>query len=740
MLVRAWAKNTPSGEENKSVMDCGYPGIGGRECKHSDCQFNVLFKSCTFTPAVPVAQPSTAVSKRLMSIIIVCHKQAGFLTAAMNSVTLATQSLRVPYERLVVDDASDCFTSSITAHAKQYHFKLFRNPRNMGLALTRNLAVTNYSKGDDIVFLDADDLLGRDYLLKAEPFLGKYEFIYANQVFVTEHTRFLWETKPSITVEDIAAKGELPIPNIVQRSVYRRLRGFSASMIYGHEDYAFWIQIVRSQVKMKKIETIGSYYRIREQSMSRNGDYQRDGLHMVKLAHPGLYLTKQVCHSLRKLQTSPALEAKLERAIQYGRECTAWIIWVLHKRKNQCASEMEWSRQRAIRDCWNEVHHFNVSTDRLKVLSYVLTFPTLAHCTRRMSKTPLPPAPTEKDHNTFESNDRYQWYNENNADLRWTCGTTVPSAGSDDKGNTRIPRILHFVYGLSPGAPFQDMHRNAIASAYKAYPDYDIFLHMSHLPKPSSQWSQVEHMVRIVWVNPDSNVFGRRCFQHHAHRSDYIRLRALNEYGGIYMDIDTLTINPIPSSILESSSFVIARQDTPRGYGLCNAVMASTKNSSFSRIWLDNYRSFRSMGMDSHWDEHSVRLPLKLSTCKNAKVTILSPKAFFPFYWHNADKIVFGNRKYYEMYFSQPYTYTIHLWVSGQTKSYGEMFDRVLTCDGYTATAYNTAVCKLLPEYYSSSRELEQKTAASHAPKNLVKRPLYMRAKVPSRGNTVRPR
>ena len=147
----------------------------------------------------------------------------------------------------------------------------------------------------------------------------------------------------------------------------------------------------------------------------------------------------------------------------------------------------------------------------------------------------------------------------------------------------------------------------------------------------------------ITWE--DIHHGNNRGFKHHAHRSDYLRLRILNMYGGIYADFDMMMIRPIPDYYFEQQ-FVIAKQEsTPwfwrsksEYYGLCNAFMMSVQNSTFTQYLVDTYSTFRSYGHDEFWDEHSVRVPAHaVDTCSEwtatGKVHVAPSTPFFKFLW-----------------------------------------------------------------------------------------------------------
>ena len=175
-----------------------------------------------------------------------------------------------------------------------------------------------------------------------------------------------------------------------------------------------------------------------------------------------------------------------------------------------------------------------------------------------------------------------------------------------------------------------------------------------------------------------------------AHRADFIRLLALQAHGGLYLDMDTISLRPLASSLLTESTFVIAKQFHPGAYkhppmcearsdgtwacmskrtdyGLCNAIMASSAHSPFVAHWLQHYDNFRSRGKDGHWAEHSVNLPARLfENCpafRVHQVAVLDEEAFFPFYWDQAAALLLRKYERGEHLISK--SYVAHLWGSG---------------------------------------------------------------------------
>mmetsp|Transcript_1484 Transcript_1484/g.2442 ORF Transcript_1484/g.2442 Transcript_1484/m.2442 type:complete len:437 (+) Transcript_1484:26-1336(+) len=80
-----------------------------------------------------------------------------------------------------------------------------------------------------------------------------------------------------------------------------------------------------------------------------------------------------------------------------------------------------------------------------------------------------------------------------------------------------------------------------------------------------------------------------------AHRSDFVRLHALNTYGGIYLDTDAFAIQsltPLRYYNFTMSFDNIVNPDITAPKRLNNGVMSAAPGSEFVRIWTQKYASF----------------------------------------------------------------------------------------------------------------------------------------------------
>ncbi|EGG01515.1 uncharacterized protein MELLADRAFT_78967 [Melampsora larici-populina 98AG31] len=130
--------------------------------------------------------------------------------------------------------------------------------------------------------------------------------------------------------------------------------------------------------------------------------------------------------------------------------------------------------------------------------------------------------------------------------------------------------------------------------------------------------TEIEQVV-LIKVRDVKEIYGRPV-EHFAHKADIIRLEALRDHGGIYLDFDVLGQEQSPSS----SSEIL---------GVCNAIILSKPFSPFISRWLSSYKSFDK----TRWADHSASVPWLLAQKFPNEVTILGPRAFFYPLWHEDD-------------------------------------------------------------------------------------------------------
>lgn len=219
-----------------------------------------------------------------------------------------------------------------------------------------------------------------------------------------------------------------------------------------------------------------------------------------------------------------------------------------------------------------------------------------------------------------------------------------------------IPRNLHFIFGLTPdfgGKPFSFCHWAAIRSAQLANPGWHTSFWCIHEPA-GRYFDAIQKHVEILHVEPFNEVFGN-LIPHPAHKCDWLRLQVLNNHGGVYLDLDTITTQPF-DRILTPPATMFAENVSGDTIGLCNAFVAAEAGSAFVREWIAKFKDFRSSGHDAYWNESAVKWPHELWR-KGADVTAQLPSYFLKPDWTEIPQLFEEVREF-------PLAIGHHLWES----------------------------------------------------------------------------
>jgi hypothetical protein len=272
----------------------------------------------------------------------------------------------------------------------------------------------------------------------------------------------------------------------------------------------------------------------------------------------------------------------------------------------------------------------------------------------------------------------------------------------------RIPNQFHFVYGLKRQTEaFPLIYYVCLESCRQVNRPERILLHCHHLPH-GRYWDLIRGKVELVHVSPDEFVaryrYGNRAIKRfaYAHHSDFIRLQKLLEYGGIYADIDTIFVNPIPNALYEKP-FVLGREDdivcqkTGRRFrSLCNAFIMSAKDSEFGRRWLAEMPD----AFDGSWSSHSTILPQRLSEQYPGLVHVEPQRTFYKHMWTPAGIDTLLRRCDRDVEGVVSMHLWSHLWWSRWRRDFSDFHGGLLTEDFIrnVDTTYNVLARRFLPE------------------------------------------
>lgn len=209
----------------------------------------------------------------LVSIVISAYNYAQFISESIDSA-LAVRG--VECEVLIIDDGSTDETAVVVAAYGNRVRYLYQE--NQGLSAARNTGIRE-SRGDLLIFLDADDLLSPDMPSASLAALREM----GNSFALIAHTSALIDTEgdpissrtefPPEDVEifllDLLIMNRFPATVLVRKSVFTEVGGFDTNLP-ASEDRDMWIRIARRH-RIWRLGAILSSVRKHGANMSSNG-------------------------------------------------------------------------------------------------------------------------------------------------------------------------------------------------------------------------------------------------------------------------------------------------------------------------------------------------------------------------------------------------------------------------------------------------------------------------------------
>lgn len=193
-----------------------------------------------------------------------------------------------------------------------------------------------------------------------------------------------------------------------------------------------------------------------------------------------------------------------------------------------------------------------------------------------------------------------------------------------------IPKKLHYCWFGNHPKPI--LFKQCLESWQKYCPDFEII-----------EWNETNS-------KPYQNKFYKNALRKkkYAFVADYIRMKALYEYGGIYLDTDMLLLEPIDNLLVHN--FFIGEEVKGRvAYGLFGA----TKSHRFFKQMLNYYER-------TEFNEFSLPIITHIfdSIINNANLIenelIYTPNYFYP--------LIYENRNENYTKFISEDSYAVHLW------------------------------------------------------------------------------
>ncbi|HEU5089160.1 MAG TPA: glycosyltransferase, partial [Roseiflexaceae bacterium] len=257
-------------------------------------------------PHIPgrVLAPQQGEQSGLLSVVVPFYNLGNYIEATIDSIAVAGYS---PKEIVVIDDGSDQPESlEALERARVRHAGLVRviRTQNGGLAQARNTGA-DAARGEYLAFVDADDLVEKDFFERAVHVLQRY----SNVSFVYSWVRFFGDSNdvwPTFNTElpYLLGHNMLTAFVVLRRSHFHAFGRNDPTVSYALEDHEAWLRMVAQGCIGVSIPDPLVRYRIRNDSMLQKMN-EDQGLYLTELIaqrHPDLY--KQYGAELFALQNA----------------------------------------------------------------------------------------------------------------------------------------------------------------------------------------------------------------------------------------------------------------------------------------------------------------------------------------------------------------------------------------------------------------------------------------------------
>lgn len=198
----------------------------------------------------------------LVSIVIPCYNQVEYIAETVNSAILQSYE---NIEVVLINDGSTDNTASIAKNisAQFGNVKYYEIP-NGGVAKARNYGIS-VAKGEYILLLDSDDIIGEKYIEEAIAIFIKEpstSLVYCNaKLFGASNAN--WNL-PAYSFKELLRHNVIFISAVFPKQLWQESVGFRSNLRF--EDWDFWLSILDENSKVHKLEPVHFHYRIRVSS------------------------------------------------------------------------------------------------------------------------------------------------------------------------------------------------------------------------------------------------------------------------------------------------------------------------------------------------------------------------------------------------------------------------------------------------------------------------------------------
>lgn len=221
-----------------------------------------------------------------------------------------------------------------------------------------------------------------------------------------------------------------------------------------------------------------------------------------------------------------------------------------------------------------------------------------------------------------------------------------------DSANAEIPNIVNFVYILADPKDGQfgiqfSQYLSIYAASYRWRPD-TIYLHTNvdvssnavqqAKSGNSGQWAQRFFDVPNLKIStvdvPTHTALGKE-IRSVEHQSDFVRVQALHDHGGIYIDLDVHALQDITPLRKSGYSAIGGKQF---GGSLNSGAFMAAPYSRLTKEWMQRMHKVYDGGWTTHSNSALTAITHQLSTNERCEMMALPQAAFAPVGWLGFDQ------------------------------------------------------------------------------------------------------
>lgn len=204
--------------------------------------------------------------KKKVGIIVPVYNSKDYLVETVSSICRQTyQNLEI----ILVDDGSNDGSSIICDDLKETDERIIViHIKNGGVSRARNLGI-KASNAEYIMPVDSDDIIEETYVEKAVNIMDTYHnmgIVYCKAEKFGDYNG-VWNL-PEYSLPTMLCNNCIFVTSLFRRRDWLSVGGFCEDMVYGVEDYDFWLSIIELGRDVYCIPETLFYYRIRENSRS----------------------------------------------------------------------------------------------------------------------------------------------------------------------------------------------------------------------------------------------------------------------------------------------------------------------------------------------------------------------------------------------------------------------------------------------------------------------------------------